>query len=80
VQAFGASSRPILILATKSDKLNVAERRAAAGAIRASLAAMQAAPGVEVVSFSATSRDGVLEADRVIASWLPVPEDAASSA
>ena len=80
VQAFGASSRPILILATKSDKLNVAERRAAAAAIRASLAAMRAAPGVDVVSFSATSRDGVLEADRVIASWLPVPEDAASSA
>ena len=80
VQAFGASSRPILILATKSDKLNVAERRAAAAAIRASLAAMHAAPGVDVVSFSATSREGVLEADRVIASWLPVPEGAASSA
>src|SRR5678815_3950629 len=52
VQAFGTSSRPILILATKSDKLNVAERRAAAAAIRASLAAMRAAPGVDVVSLS----------------------------
>lgn len=77
VQAFGASSRPILILATKSDKLNVAERRDAAAAIRTAVASLGAGPAIDVVAFSATSRDGVLEADRVIAAWLPVP-DAAS--
>ena len=69
VTAFGA--RPILVLATKSDKLNTSERRAAAADIRAALDDMGAPPGVEVVAFSATAGTGVEEADRIIDAWLP---------
>ena len=70
--AFVPSGRPLLVLATKSDKLNQAERRAAVRAIEAQLRdafAVHAATAT-VVTFSATSRQGVEEADTVLARWL----------
>jgi GTP-binding protein len=71
IAGFGASARPILVLATKSDKLNTAERRAAVNGIHTMLAQMRAAPSVDVVAFSATARTGVEAADRIIDAWLP---------
>jgi GTP-binding protein len=72
LERFLPSGRPVLILATKSDKLNVSERRQSIAGIRAALASAfptQAAV-VTVIPFSATRRDGVLEADAVLAQWL----------
>jgi len=67
-----SSGRPLLILATKADKLNQAERRAAVVDIERQL--REAFPGqaqlARVVAFSATSRQGVDDADATIASWL----------
>ena len=69
---FLPSGRPVLVLATKSDKLNNAERRAAVKKIVAQVAGdfPGQAPQVEVVAFSASARTGVVEADRVLAQWL----------
>lgn len=69
---FMASGRPLLVLATKSDKLNQADRRAAVRAIEAQLGAAFAvhANTATVVAFSATSRQGVEAADMVLARWL----------
>jgi len=70
--AFLPSARPVLILATKIDKLNVAGRRRAVADIRATLAQAYAerARDVVVVGFSAVSRQGVEAADQVIRAWL----------
>ena len=70
--AFLPSARPVLVLATKSDKLNVAERRRAVADIRAALvhAFGERASAVSVIGFSAASRDGVEDADRVLERWL----------
>ena len=70
--AFLPSARPVLILATKSDKLNVAERRRAVADIRTALAQTfgDAAARVLVIGFSATSRAGVEDADRALAQWI----------
>ncbi len=70
--AFVPSARPVLVLATKSDKLNQADRRSAARAIEAQLRVAFAghADAATVVAFSATSRQGVEEADAVLARWL----------
>jgi len=69
---FLPSGRPVLILATKADKLNQAERRAAVTGIDAQLRG--AFPGhakdVRVIAFSAASRQGVDEADAAIEGWL----------
>jgi GTP-binding protein len=72
LSAFLPSARPVLILATKSDKLNVAEQRRAIADIRAALATTfgERAHAVSVIGFSATSRTGVVEADRAIEAWL----------
>jgi GTP-binding protein len=72
LERFLPSGRPVLILATKSDKLNLAERRSAVAGIRRALESEFGAGGgrVAVVGFSATRRDGVLEADDVLAEWL----------
>lgn len=69
---FLPSGRPVLVLATKADKLNQAERRAAAVSIATQLRQMfgERADAARVIAFSATSRQGVEEADTVIASWL----------
>ena len=69
IGAFAASSRPLLVLATKVDKLNRAEAREAVVALRAALHELHA--GIDVVPFSAVSREGVAEADRILAQWLP---------
>src|SRR6478609_551223 len=69
---FLPSGRPVLILATKSDKLNQAERRAAVTGIEAQL--RDAFPGhvndVRVIAFSAASRQGVDDADAAVERWL----------
>ena len=72
LDAFLPSARPVLILATKSDKLNLAERRRAVADIRASLARTfgERATQVSVIGFSATSREGVEDADRTLARWI----------
>ncbi len=72
LDAFLPSGRPVLVLATKSDKLNNAERRDAVRTIEAQVA--QGWPGqtgnVRVIAFSATSRAGVEAADATLAHWL----------
>jgi GTP-binding protein len=70
--AFLPSGRPVLVLATKIDKLNVVEGRTAIAAIRGDLRAAfgEAAQRIEVVAFSATTKRGVAEADEVIRGWL----------
>jgi GTP-binding protein len=72
LDGFLASGRPVLILATKADKLNQAERRAAVTGIEAQL--RDAFPGhandVRVIAFSASSRQGVDEADAALEGWL----------
>ena len=72
LEAFLPSARPVLILATKSDKLNVALRRQAVAGIRASLvqAFGERAAQVGVNGFSATSREGVEDADRALERWI----------
>jgi GTP-binding protein len=71
VAAFGHSARPVLVLATKSDKLGTAERRSAVNAIHAALQAVGLPVTPGVVAFSATSRLGVAEADAILSQWLP---------
>jgi GTP-binding protein len=70
--AFLPSGRPVLILATKIDKLNVAGRRRAVVEIGAGLrdAFADHARAASVIGFSATSRQGVDEADRTLAQWF----------
>ena len=69
---FLPSGRPVLILATKIDKLNQAERKAAAVGIRNRLGEVfhECASAVRVIAFSVPSRLGVVEADATIASWI----------
>jgi len=70
--AFVPSGRPVLVLATKADKLNQADRRAAVADISSQLrdAFGVAAGTVNVVAFSAVSRLGVEEANAHITEWL----------
>ncbi len=81
--AFVPSGRPVLVLATKADKLGTAAQREA---LRTIQAAVQAAfplgsPNVQVLLFSAVTRLGVAEAERIIDGWLPpVPAVAPSPA
>src|SRR6478609_594638 len=69
---FLPSGRPVLILATKADKLNQAERRAAVTDIDAQLrdAFPDHAKDVRVIVFSASSRQGVDDADAAVERWL----------
>ena len=73
LEGFVPSGRPILVLATKADKLNVAARRDAIAAIRRGVDERfgAQAQGVTVQLFSAMSRAGVEVADAVIDTWLP---------
>jgi GTP-binding protein len=70
--AFLPSGRPVMILATKIDKLNVAEGRASVASIERALsdAIGEPASNVTVVAFSATARRGVTEADDVLLRWF----------
>ncbi|MEP6679695.1 MAG: ribosome biogenesis GTP-binding protein YihA/YsxC [Betaproteobacteria bacterium] len=77
LDGFVPSGRPVMILATKSDKLNIAQRRDAAAAIRAAVDARYAGAGagaVEVILFSATTHVGLEAADALLDAWLPRPE------
>lgn len=69
---FLPSGRPVLILATKIDKLNQAERRAAVASIASRLREVfpEHAPAVSVVPFSVPSRLGIEEADAAIVPWI----------
>ncbi len=66
------SGRPVLVLATKSDKLNQSEQARAAANIRARIVEKfpAQAMSVTVLPFSATRRMGVADADAVLAGWL----------
>ena len=71
LDGFVPSGRPVMILATKSDKLNLVERRDAVAAIRAEVDRRYANPAtLTVVIFSASTRAGVEEADAVLDAWL----------
>jgi GTP-binding protein len=69
---FLPSGRPVLLLATKMDKLGLQGQRQARSAIERALAEAFAAQAtlVHVVPFSATRRIGVDEAERILAGWL----------
>ena len=69
---FLPSGRPVLLLATKADKLNQSERRAAVQAIERRLRDRfpAQAGATHVIAFSATSRQGREDADNMLAHWL----------
>jgi len=69
---FVPSGRPVLVLATKCDKLNTTDKRKAVVAMRDSLQQEfpEQARNVSVVPFSATTREGVEQANRVLLDWL----------
>lgn len=69
---FVPSGRPVLILATKADKLNQSGRRAAVAEIERAMRETfpQGFSATRVVAFSATTREGVDAADTVLANWL----------
>ena len=73
LRGFVPSGRPVLILATKADKLTSSEQRRAPRDIEAQLKAEfpATAANIEVLLFSAATRQGVPEAERAIAQWLP---------
>ncbi len=66
------SGRPVLVLATKSDKLSRTEAARSSAAIRRELVERFGERGaaVEVITFSASARTGLAEADAVLARWL----------
>ncbi len=74
LERFVPSSRPVLVLATKSDKLNLSEQRTAAASIRRQIVEKfpAHAASVSVLSFSATRRMGVASADAVLSGWLGI--------
>jgi len=75
LDGFVPSGRPVLVLATKSDKLNRAEQATSARSITRDLEARYPAhaASIVVVPFSATRRMGLIEADDVLAAWLGLP-------
>ena len=66
------SGRPVLVLATKIDKLaNAAQRAATRGIERDATTAFPVhASQIEVVGFSATRRIGIEQAEAALAAWL----------
>jgi len=73
---FVPSGRPVLILATKADKLKKTEASNALATLESELAQLfEFRPAnVGVLLFSATTRMGVAEAEAIIAQWLPMAE------
>ncbi len=69
---FLPSGRPVLVLATKIDKLTASAQRTALRAIEADLADTYPAHAsqVQVVPFSATHQRGIDAAETVIGGWL----------
>ena len=74
LDGFVPSGREVVVLATKSDKLSKQEAARAAEGIRSALRERYPgqSPRLAVITFSATARTGVLEADRILARWLAV--------
>lgn len=72
LDGFLPSGRPVVVLATKSDKLTRTEAQRAAAGIRRALAERygERGTGVDVVPFSATARLGLMEADAHLERWL----------
>lgn len=67
---------PLLVIASKDDKLNRDERRRAVMAIEAAVAEHRVRDSFEVVPFSATDRHGLDEARAIIEAWIAVPSPA----
>jgi GTP-binding protein len=69
---FVPSGRPLLVLATKVDKLNASARGAAALTIARQLRDEfgECGDAARVIAFSAASGEGVPEADAVLSEWL----------
>jgi GTP-binding protein len=77
------SARPVLVLATKVDKLSASAQRAAPRAIEREIAAVFPLYGAQitVVGFSATRHIGIEAAEAILGGWLGEPEaDAAAPA
>ena len=74
--AFLPSGRPVLVLATKLDKLNAAARRGAVDGLRTALreAFPQYAAAITVIGFSATAKLGIDAADATLAQWIGAPD------
>jgi len=70
---FAPSGRPIHVLLTKSDKLTRSEQAATLAAVRKELAPL--GEQVTVQLFSSLKKTGIEEAERIVGSWLAVPED-----
>jgi GTP-binding protein len=77
LDTFLPSGRPVLVLATKVDKLAPAAQRAAVTAIASDVAAAHPvhAEAVTVVAFSATRRIGIQDAESLLGTWLGVPAE-----
>ncbi|WP_374494590.1 ribosome biogenesis GTP-binding protein YihA/YsxC [Zoogloea sp.] len=71
---FAPSGRPIHVLLTKSDKLTRSEQSATLAAVRKELAPL--GKQVTVQLFSSLKKTGIEEAERIVGSWLSVPDDA----
>jgi GTP-binding protein len=80
LEGFLPSGRPVLLLATKTDKLTRAARDASVAAIARRIATVfpRHATAVTIEAFSASTRVGVEAADRVLASWLPASSEHAN--
>ncbi len=76
LDGFVASARPVLLLATKADKLALASQREALTAIRVDIDERLGghASNIIVQLFSATTGAGVEEADAILNRWIPAPE------
>jgi GTP-binding protein len=76
------SGRPVLLLATKMDKLTRSAQRDAELQVRRALEHISAAApsSVRVVPFSATTRMGLAEAEEEIGRWLGLDEPPADEA
>ncbi len=70
---FAPSGRPIHVLLTKSDKLTRSEQSATLAAVRKELAPL--GEQVTVQLFSSLKKTGIEEAERIVGSWLSVPDD-----
>ncbi len=70
---FAPSGRPIHVLLTKSDKLSRSEQAATLAAVRKELAPL--GEQVTVQLFSSLKKTGIEEAERVVGSWLSVPDE-----
>lgn len=71
---FAPSGRPIHVLLTKSDKLTRSEQAATLATVRKELAPL--GEQVTVQLFSSLKKTGIEEAERIVGSWLSLPDDA----